>query len=122
MCVCIFFIFLVFFCYFMFISYFLILLILLFLLLLLFYIIATFHVITIMTILIAYLFILISILRMCSAEGVHEAFFTHVSHLTVIIVFQGAIPSFVLAPFKFSKMHDRQIYSLTFKNLTVQEY
>ncbi|XP_037695489.1 olfactory receptor 5L1-like [Choloepus didactylus] len=49
------------------------------------------EIITIMIILTSYLFILITILRMCSAEGRHKAFSICASHLTAIIVFHGTI-------------------------------
>ncbi|XP_037669746.1 olfactory receptor 5L1-like [Choloepus didactylus] len=56
------------------------------------YIVATFNeIITIVIVLTSYLFTLITILRMCSAEGRHKAFSTCVSHLTAIIVFHGTI-------------------------------
>ncbi|ELK25923.1 PREDICTED: olfactory receptor 5L1 [Myotis davidii] len=49
------------------------------------------EIITIMIILTSYLFILITILRMHSAQGRHKAFSTCASHLTAIIVLQGTI-------------------------------
>ena len=56
------------------------------------YIVATFNeVITIVVILMSYLFILITILRMHSAEGRCKAFSTCASHLTAITVLQGTI-------------------------------
>ncbi|XP_004461633.2 olfactory receptor 5L2-like [Dasypus novemcinctus] len=56
------------------------------------YIVATFiEIITIVIILTSYLFILITILRMHSAEGRRKAFSTCASHLTAIIVFHGTI-------------------------------
>ncbi|XP_006904919.1 olfactory receptor 5L2 [Pteropus alecto] len=56
------------------------------------YIVATFNeLITIMIILTSYLFILITILRMRSAERRRKAFSTCASHLTAIIVLQGTI-------------------------------
>ncbi|XP_059566878.1 olfactory receptor 5L1-like [Myotis daubentonii] len=59
---------------------------------LLIYIVATFNeIITIVIIFTSYLFILITILRMHSAEGRRKAFSTCASHLTAIIVLQGAI-------------------------------
>ncbi|XP_036283336.1 olfactory receptor 5L2-like [Pipistrellus kuhlii] len=59
---------------------------------LLLYIVATFNeIITIVIILTSYLFILITILRMHSAEGRHKAFSTCASHLTTIIVLQGTL-------------------------------
>ncbi|ELK23855.1 PREDICTED: olfactory receptor 5L1 [Myotis davidii] len=59
---------------------------------LLLYTVATFNeVITIVIILTSYLFILITILRMHSAEGRRKAFSTCASHLTAIIVFHGTI-------------------------------
>ncbi|XP_032974756.1 olfactory receptor 5L1 [Rhinolophus ferrumequinum] len=59
---------------------------------LLLYIVATFNeVITSMIILTSYLFIVITILRMRSAEGRRKAFSTCASHLTAIIVLQGTI-------------------------------
>ncbi|EPQ19508.1 Olfactory receptor 5L2 [Myotis brandtii] len=59
---------------------------------LLLYIVATFNeIITIVIILTSYLFILITILRMHSAQGRRKAFSTCASHLTAIVVLQGAI-------------------------------
>ncbi|XP_054443123.1 olfactory receptor 5L1-like [Pteronotus mesoamericanus] len=59
---------------------------------LLLYIVASFNeVTTIVIILTSYLFILITILRMRSAEGRRKAFSTCTSHLTAIIVFHGTI-------------------------------
>ncbi|XP_006902382.1 PREDICTED: olfactory receptor 5L1-like [Elephantulus edwardii] len=59
---------------------------------LLLYIVATFNeVSTIVVILTSYLFILITILRMRSAEGRRKAFSTCASHLTAIVVFHGTI-------------------------------
>ncbi|XP_036182823.1 olfactory receptor 5L1-like [Myotis myotis] len=49
------------------------------------------EIVTIMIILTSYLFILITILRMHSAEGRRKAFSTCASHLTAIIVLQGTI-------------------------------
>ncbi|XP_032976948.1 olfactory receptor 5L2-like [Rhinolophus ferrumequinum] len=49
------------------------------------------EVITIMIILTSYLFIVITILRMRSAEGRRKAFSTCASHLTAIVVFHGTI-------------------------------
>ncbi|XP_045872795.1 olfactory receptor 5L1-like [Meles meles] len=59
---------------------------------LLLYILATFNEITtIVIILTSYSLILITILRMRSAEGRHKAFSTCASHLTAILVFHGTI-------------------------------
>ncbi|XP_037377443.1 olfactory receptor 5L1-like [Talpa occidentalis] len=56
------------------------------------FIVATFNeIISIMIILTSYLFILITILRIRSAEGRRKAFSTCASHLTAIVVFQGTI-------------------------------
>ncbi|XP_004621701.3 olfactory receptor 5L1-like [Sorex araneus] len=56
------------------------------------YIVATFNeIVTIAIIFTSYLFILVTILRMRSAEGRRKAFSTCASHLTAIIVFQGTI-------------------------------
>ncbi|XP_040120166.1 olfactory receptor 5L2-like [Oryx dammah] len=56
------------------------------------YIVATFNeVITIVVILTSYLFILITILRMRSAEGRCKAFSTCASHLAAVTVLQGTI-------------------------------
>ncbi|XP_036983015.2 olfactory receptor 5L2 [Artibeus jamaicensis] len=56
------------------------------------YIAATFiEIIAIVIILTSYLFILITILRMRSAEGRRKAFSTCASHLTAIVVFHGTI-------------------------------
>ncbi|XP_045716071.1 olfactory receptor 5L1-like [Phyllostomus hastatus] len=56
------------------------------------YIVASFNeILTIVIILTSYLFILITILRMRSAEGRRKAFSTCASHLTAIIVFHGTI-------------------------------
>ncbi|XP_007954897.1 olfactory receptor 5L2-like [Orycteropus afer afer] len=59
---------------------------------LLLYILATFNEIsTIVVILTSYLFILITILRMRSAEGRRKAFSTCASHLTAIVIFHGTV-------------------------------
>ncbi|XP_053779838.1 olfactory receptor 5L1 [Desmodus rotundus] len=59
---------------------------------LLVYIVPTFNeIITIVVILTSYLFILMTILRMRSAEGRRKAFSTCASHLTAIAVLQGTI-------------------------------
>ncbi|XP_032976923.1 olfactory receptor 5L1 [Rhinolophus ferrumequinum] len=59
---------------------------------LLLYTVATFNeVITIVIILTSYLFIVITILRMRSAEGRRKAFSTCASHLTAIVVFHGTL-------------------------------
>ncbi|KAM5318318.1 olfactory receptor 5L1-like [Glossophaga mutica] len=59
---------------------------------LLVYIVVSFtEIITIVIILTSYLFILITILRMHSAEGRRKAFSTCASHLTAIVVFHGTI-------------------------------
>ncbi|KAM6158031.1 olfactory receptor 5L1-like [Rhynchocyon petersi] len=56
------------------------------------YLVATsIEIITIAVILTSYLFILITILRMHSAEGRRKAFSTCASHLTAIVVFHGTI-------------------------------
>ncbi|XP_037377445.1 olfactory receptor 5L1-like [Talpa occidentalis] len=56
------------------------------------FIVATFNeIISIVIILTSYLFILITILRMRSAEGRRKAFSTCASHLAAIVVFQGTI-------------------------------
>ncbi|XP_076698926.2 olfactory receptor 5L1-like [Callospermophilus lateralis] len=56
------------------------------------FILATFNEsMTIVIILTSYLFILITILKMLSAEGRHKAFSTCASHLTAIVVFHGTI-------------------------------
>ncbi|XP_036921597.1 olfactory receptor 5L1-like [Sturnira hondurensis] len=56
------------------------------------YIVTTFiEIITIVIILTSYLFILITILRMRSAEGRRKAFSTCASHLTAIVVFHGTV-------------------------------
>ncbi|XP_024414010.2 olfactory receptor 5L1 [Desmodus rotundus] len=56
------------------------------------YIVATFiEIIAIVIILTSYLFILMTILRMRSAEGRCKAFSTCASHLTAIVVFHGTI-------------------------------
>ncbi|XP_045716039.1 olfactory receptor 5L1-like [Phyllostomus hastatus] len=59
---------------------------------LLVYIVVSFtEIITIVIILTSYLFILITILRMRSAEGRRKAFSTCASHLTAIVIFHGTI-------------------------------
>ncbi|XP_028372596.1 olfactory receptor 5L1-like [Phyllostomus discolor] len=56
------------------------------------YIMTSFNeILTIVIILTSYLFILITILGMRSAEGRHKAFSTCASHLTAIVVFHGTI-------------------------------
>ncbi|XP_062053444.1 olfactory receptor 5L1-like [Lepus europaeus] len=66
---------------------------------LLLFTVATFNEsITIVVILTSYLFILITILRMRSAEGRRKAFSTCASHLTAIVVFHGTILSIYCQP------------------------
>ncbi|XP_048216223.1 olfactory receptor 5L1-like [Perognathus longimembris pacificus] len=55
----------------------------------------TFSLVVILT---SYLFILVTILRMRSAEGRYKAFSTCASHLTAIVVFHGTILSIYCAP------------------------
>ncbi|XP_037695435.1 olfactory receptor 5L2-like [Choloepus didactylus] len=63
------------------------------------YTVTTFNeIITIIIILTSYLFILITILRMRSAEGRHKAFSTCASHVTTIIVLHGTILFFYCRP------------------------
>ena len=63
------------------------------------YIVAAFNeVITIVVILMSYLFILITILRMHSAEGRCKAFSTCASHLAAIAVLHGTILSIYCQP------------------------
>ncbi|XP_012512336.1 PREDICTED: olfactory receptor 5L1-like [Propithecus coquereli] len=63
------------------------------------FIVASFNeVITIVIILTSYLFILITILRMRSAEGKRKAFSTCASHLTATVVFHGTILSIYCRP------------------------
>ncbi|XP_012891983.1 PREDICTED: olfactory receptor 5L1-like [Dipodomys ordii] len=63
------------------------------------FIVATFNeTISIVVILTSYLFILVTILRMRSAEGRYKAFSTCASHLTAIVVFHGTILSIYCAP------------------------
>uniref|UniRef100_A0A8C8Z865 Olfactory receptor n=1 Tax=Prolemur simus TaxID=1328070 RepID=A0A8C8Z865_PROSS len=63
------------------------------------FLVASFNeVITIVVILTSYLFILITILRMRSAEGRCKAFSTCASHLMAIVVFHGAILSIYCRP------------------------
>ncbi|XP_058383477.1 olfactory receptor 5L1-like [Diceros bicornis minor] len=56
-----------------------------------FFVVVFNEIVTIMIIFTSYLFILITILRMRSAEGRHKAFSTCASHLTTIVVLQGTI-------------------------------
>ncbi|XP_016059448.1 PREDICTED: olfactory receptor 5L1-like [Miniopterus natalensis] len=66
---------------------------------LLLYIVASFNeVTTVAIILTSYVFILVTILRMRSAEGRHKAFATCASHLTAIAVFHGTILFTYLRP------------------------
>ena len=63
------------------------------------YIVATFNeVITIVVIRTSYLFILITILRMHSAEGRCKAFSTCASHLTALCLFYGSVFLVYLQP------------------------
>ncbi|XP_037695477.1 olfactory receptor 1094-like [Choloepus didactylus] len=59
--------------------------------LLLFYFVGFIEIITIMIVLISYGFILLAILRMCSAEGRQKVFSTCGSHLTGVSVYHGTI-------------------------------
>ncbi|XP_012602161.2 olfactory receptor 5L1-like [Microcebus murinus] len=63
------------------------------------FIMASFNeIITMVIILTSYLFILITILRMRSAEGRRKAFYTCASHLTAIMVFHGTSLSIYCRP------------------------
>ncbi|MBZ3883023.1 Olfactory receptor 5L1 [Sciurus carolinensis] len=63
------------------------------------FIVATFNEsMTIVIILTSYLFILITILKIHSAEGRHKAFSTCASHLIAIVVFHGTILSIYCRP------------------------
>ncbi|XP_068947141.1 olfactory receptor 8K3-like isoform X2 [Petaurus breviceps papuanus] len=53
---------------------------------------------SLMIILISYIFILTTILRMNSAEGRHKAFSTFASHLTGVVIFYGTIIFIYLQP------------------------
>ncbi|KAM4846270.1 olfactory receptor 5L1-like [Thomomys bottae] len=63
------------------------------------FVVATFNeTVSIVVILTSYLFILVTILRMRSAQGRRKAFSTCASHLTAIVLFHGTILSIYCAP------------------------
>ncbi|KAM6158030.1 olfactory receptor 5L1-like [Rhynchocyon petersi] len=77
------------------------------------YIFATFNEIsTIVVILTSYLFIVITILRMRSAEGRHKAFSTCASHLTAIVVFHGTILFIYCRPTSSNSMDTDKVASV----------
>ncbi|MBZ3872015.1 Olfactory receptor 5L1 [Sciurus carolinensis] len=55
------------------------------------FIVVNFNEVITIIILTSYLFILITILKMCSAEGRHKAYSSCASHLTAIVIFHGTI-------------------------------
>ncbi|XP_045714329.1 olfactory receptor 5T2-like [Phyllostomus hastatus] len=59
--------------------------------LLLFYFVGSIEIVTILIVLMSYAFILLAILRMCSAEGRRKAFSTCGSHLTGVSIYHGTI-------------------------------
>ena len=59
--------------------------------LLLFCFMGSIEIVTVLSVLISYGFIMLAILRMCSAEGRREVFSTRGSHLTGVSIYHGAI-------------------------------
>jgi olfactory receptor len=55
-------------------------------------------IITLFTIIVSYVYILHSILKMCSTEGRHKAFSTCTSHLTAVTLFYGTVTFVYVIP------------------------
>ncbi|KAM9658476.1 LOW QUALITY PROTEIN: olfactory receptor 5p57-like [Trichechus inunguis] len=55
-------------------------------------------VVTVFIIAVSYVYILITILKMCSTEGRHQAFSTCTSHLTAVTLFSGTITFIYVVP------------------------
>ncbi|XP_045412955.1 olfactory receptor 502-like [Lemur catta] len=55
-------------------------------------------VVTVFVIAVSYMYILITILKMCSSEGRHKAFSTCTSHLTAVTLFYGTITFIYVMP------------------------
>ncbi|CAM9435569.1 unnamed protein product [Rangifer tarandus platyrhynchus] len=66
--------------------------------LLLFYFVGSIEIVTVLIVLISYGFILLAILRMCSAEGRRKVFSTCGSHLTGVSIYHGTILFMYLRP------------------------
>nr|XP_020736830.1 olfactory receptor 5T1-like [Odocoileus virginianus texanus] len=66
--------------------------------LLLFYFVGSIEIVTVLIVLISYGFILLAILRMCSAEGRRKVFSTYGSHLTGVSIYHGTILFMYLRP------------------------
>uniref|UniRef100_A0A3Q2GTP9 Olfactory receptor family 5 subfamily D member 18H, pseudo n=1 Tax=Equus caballus TaxID=9796 RepID=A0A3Q2GTP9_HORSE len=80
---------------------------------LLLFIFATFNVVsTLLTILMSYLFIIVTILKMCSASGCRKAFSTCASHLTTIAIFHGTILFLYCVPNSKNSRHTVKVASV----------
>jgi olfactory receptor len=65
---------------------------------LLFYFLGSIETVTILIVLVSYGFILLAILRMCSAEGRQKVFSMCGSHLTVVSIYHGTILFMCIRP------------------------
>nr|XP_033780467.1 olfactory receptor 1019-like [Geotrypetes seraphini] len=70
-----------------------------------------------MTILISYVYVVSSILRIRSAEGRRKAFSTCSSHLTVVILFYGTIMCLYMRPMSVQSLDQNKVLSLLFNVL-----
>ncbi|XP_030042689.1 olfactory receptor 5V1-like [Microcaecilia unicolor] len=70
-----------------------------------------------MTILISYIYIISTILRIRSAEGRRKAFSTCSSHLTVVILFYGTIMCLYMRPMSVQSLGQNKLLSLLFNVL-----
>uniref|UniRef100_A0A9L0IXK2 G-protein coupled receptors family 1 profile domain-containing protein n=1 Tax=Equus asinus TaxID=9793 RepID=A0A9L0IXK2_EQUAS len=67
---------------------------------------------TLLTILMSYLFIIVTILKMCSASGCRKAFSTCASHLTTIAIFHGTILFLYCVPNSKNSRHTVKVASV----------
>ncbi|MBZ3883025.1 Olfactory receptor 5D18 [Sciurus carolinensis] len=80
---------------------------------LLLFVFATFNAVsTLLIILMSYVFILVTILKMPSARGRHKAFFTCASHLTAISIFHGTILFLYCVPNSKNSRHTVKVASV----------
>ncbi|XP_069325613.1 olfactory receptor 5P76-like [Eulemur rufifrons] len=69
-------------------------------------------VVTVFVIAVSYIYILITILKMCSSEGRHKAFSTCTSHLTAVTLFYGTITFIYVMPKSSSSTDQNKVVSV----------